>query len=80
MTGKGHVMTGKGYVVTGKGHVVIGEFCRGGLERGREHRYFCNTTWGHLLVCLKDYCVRGVKIPISPDFHRVGFQNYFPLA
>ena len=32
-------------------------------ERGGDHCHFCNTTWGHLLVCLKDYAERGVKNP-----------------
>jgi hypothetical protein len=39
------------------------KFCHGGWERGGDHRHFCNTTWGHLLVCLKDYAERGVKNP-----------------
>ena len=39
------------------------KFCHGGWERGGDHCYFCNTTWGHLLVCLKEYCERGVKNP-----------------
>jgi uncharacterized protein YndB with AHSA1/START domain len=39
------------------------KFCHGGWERGGDHYYFCNTTWGHLLVCLKDYCEHGVKNP-----------------
>ena len=25
--------------------------------------YYCNTTWGHLLVNLKDYAERDVKHP-----------------
>jgi len=35
----------------------------GGWERGGDHCHFCNTTWGHLLVGLKDYAERGVKNP-----------------
>ena len=42
---------------------VLLKFCHGGWERGGDHCYFCNTTWGHLLVCLKDYAERGVKNP-----------------
>jgi len=26
-------------------------------------RIYCNTTWGHLLVILKEYAERGVKNP-----------------
>jgi len=39
------------------------KFRHGGWERGGDHRHFCNTTWGHLLVSLKDYAGRGVKNP-----------------
>ena len=42
---------------------VLLKFSHGGWERGGDHCYFCNTTWGHLLVCLKDYAERGVKNP-----------------
>ena len=42
---------------------VLLKFCHGGWERGGDHCYHCNTTWGHLLVCLKDYAERGVKNP-----------------
>jgi uncharacterized protein YndB with AHSA1/START domain len=42
---------------------VLLKFCHGGWERGGDHCYFCNTTWGHLLVSLKDYAERGVKNP-----------------
>ena len=42
---------------------VLLKFCHGGWERGGDHCYHCNTTWGHLLVCLKDYCERGVQNP-----------------
>jgi GNAT superfamily N-acetyltransferase len=38
---------------------VLLKFCHGGWERGGDHCYHCNTTWGHLLVCLKDYAERG---------------------
>ena len=46
----------------GNGEVLL-KFCHGGWERGGDHCYFCNTTWGHLLVSLKDYAERGVKNP-----------------
>ena len=39
------------------------KFTHGGWERGGDHCYFCNTTWGHLLVCLKDHCEHGVMNP-----------------
>jgi uncharacterized protein YndB with AHSA1/START domain len=42
---------------------VLLKFCHGGWERGGDHCHFCNTTWGHLLVCLKDYAERGMKNP-----------------
>jgi hypothetical protein len=42
---------------------VLLKLCHGGWERGGDHCYFCNTTWGHLLVNLKAYCERGVKNP-----------------
>jgi len=42
---------------------VLLKFSHGGWERGGDHCYYCNTTWGHLLVNLKDYVERGVKNP-----------------
>jgi uncharacterized protein YndB with AHSA1/START domain len=39
------------------------KFCHGGWESGGDHCYYCNTTWGHLLVTLKNYCERGVRNP-----------------
>ena len=42
---------------------VLLKFCHGGWERGGDHCYFCNTTWGHLLVNLKLYAERDVKNP-----------------
>lgn len=45
------------------GGEVLLKFCHGGWERGGDHCYYCNTTWGHLLVCLKDYAEKGVKNP-----------------
>jgi hypothetical protein len=47
---------------TGPDEVLL-KFCHGGWERGGDHRYYCNTTWGHLLVNLKNYAERGVKNP-----------------
>jgi len=35
----------------------------GGGKSGGDHCYYCNTTWGHLLVNLKNYAERGVKNP-----------------
>ena len=42
---------------------VLVKFCHGGWKSGGDHCYYCNTTWGHLLVALKDYCEHGVKNP-----------------
>ena len=42
---------------------MLVKFRHGGWKSGGDHCYYCNTTWGHLLVCLKDYCERGVKNP-----------------
>jgi len=42
---------------------VLVKFRHGGWKSGGDHCYYCNTTWGHLLVCLKEYCERGVKNP-----------------
>lgn len=42
---------------------VLLKFRHGGWKTGGDHCYYCNTTWGHLLVCLKAYCERGVKNP-----------------
>jgi uncharacterized protein YndB with AHSA1/START domain len=39
------------------------KFCHGGWKSGGDHCYHCNTTWGHLLVCLKDYAERGIVNP-----------------
>ena len=44
------------------GEVVL-KFCHGGWKSGGDHCYYCNTTWGHLLVCLKQYVEKGVKNP-----------------
>jgi uncharacterized protein YndB with AHSA1/START domain len=44
------------------GEVVV-KFCHGGWKSGGDHCYFCNTTWGHLLVCMKQYAQSGVKNP-----------------
>lgn len=42
---------------------VLLKFCHGGWVSGGDHCYFCNTTWGHLLVSLKQYAEKGVKNP-----------------
>lgn len=42
---------------------VLVKFCHGGWKSGGDHCYFCNTTWGHLLVNLKTYAERDVKNP-----------------
>lgn len=42
---------------------VLVKFCHGGWERGGDHCYYCNTTWGHLLVSLKNHAERGVQNP-----------------
>ena len=42
---------------------VLLKFCHGGWKSGGDHCYHCNTTWGHLLVCLKQYTERDVKNP-----------------
>ena len=42
---------------------VLLKFCHAGWERGGDHCYYCNTTWGHLLVCLKQYAEHGMKNP-----------------
>jgi len=39
------------------------KFCHGGWTSGGDHCYYCNTTWGHLLVCLKEYAEKGQKNP-----------------
>jgi len=45
------------------GGEVLLKFSHTGWEAGCEHCYFCNTTWGHLLVCLKQYAEKGIKNP-----------------
>jgi uncharacterized protein YndB with AHSA1/START domain len=57
------VGTTQEFILEPDGDEVLLKFCHGGWERGSDHCYFCNTTWGHLLVCLKDYAERGVKNP-----------------
>src|SRR2546425_372480 len=49
---------------------VLLKFCHGGWKPGGDHCYYCNTTWGHLLVNLKNYVERGVKILTSPESRR----------
>ena len=57
------VGTTQEFILEPDGEEVLLKFRHGGWERGGDHCYFCNTTWGHLLVCLKDYAERGVKNP-----------------
>jgi len=45
------------------GGEVLLKFCHAGWKSGGDHCYYCNTTWGHLLVCLKQYAERGVRNP-----------------
>src|SRR5271170_8345307 len=52
------VGTTQEFILEPDGEEVLLKFCHGG-----DHCYFCNTTWGHLLVCLKDCAERGVKNP-----------------
>ena len=40
---------------------VLLKFRHGRWKSGGDHCYYCNTTWGHLLVNLKVYAERGVK-------------------
>jgi len=40
---------------------VLLKFFHGGWKSGEDHCYYCNTTWGHLLVCLKQYAERRVE-------------------
>ena len=42
---------------------VLLKFRHGGWKSGGDHCYYCNTTWGHLFVTLKQYVERGVKNP-----------------
>ena len=42
---------------------VLLKFCHAGWRPDSESCYLCNTTWGHLLVNLKDYAERGVSNP-----------------
>ena len=42
---------------------ILLKFCHSDWKSGGDHCYYCNTTWGHLLVTLKDYSERGVKNP-----------------
>jgi uncharacterized protein YndB with AHSA1/START domain len=39
------------------------KFSHAGWDRGGDHCYYSNTTWGHLLVLLRDYAERDVKNP-----------------
>ena len=42
---------------------MVLRFCHAGWRKGSGSCYFCNTTWGHLLVLLKTYAERGVRRP-----------------
>ena len=42
---------------------VLLKFCHGGWKSGGDHCYFCNTTWGHLLVALKEFVETDKKNP-----------------
>ena len=42
---------------------VLLRFRHAGWKSGSEHCYLCNTTWGHLLVMLKNFAEQGVKKP-----------------
>jgi uncharacterized protein YndB with AHSA1/START domain len=57
------VGTTQEFILESDGPEALLKFCHGDWERGGDHCYFCNTTWGHLLVCLKDYAERGVRNP-----------------
>jgi uncharacterized protein YndB with AHSA1/START domain len=45
-----------------EGEVLV-KFCHSGWKSGGDHCYYCNTTWGHLLVMLKQYVEKGVRQP-----------------
>lgn len=40
---------------------VLLKFCHGGWKPGSDYCYLCNTTWGHLLVTLKNLVEKGEK-------------------
>lgn len=42
---------------------VLLKFCHAGWKSGGDHCYYCNTTWGHLMVNLKNYAEHGVQNP-----------------
>jgi len=42
---------------------VLLKFRHDGWKSGGDHCYYCNTTWGHVLVNLKNYADRSVKNP-----------------
>ena len=54
---------------------VLLKFCHGGWERGGDHCHFCNTTWGQLLVCLKDLPSAGCRIFFSLDFENFNIRQ-----
>jgi uncharacterized protein YndB with AHSA1/START domain len=57
------VGTTQEFILEPDGDEVLLKFCHGGWKRGGDHCYHCNTTWGHLLVCLKDFAGRNVQDP-----------------
>ena len=42
---------------------VLLKFRHTGWKSGEGYCYLCNTTWGHLMVTLKNYVERGEKKP-----------------
>ena len=42
---------------------VLLKFCHGGWKPGSDYCHFCNTTWGHLLVALKNFVEKGRENP-----------------
>jgi hypothetical protein len=42
---------------------VLVKFRHSGWKSGGDHCYYCNTTWGHLLVTLKKYAETGFSDP-----------------
>jgi len=57
------VGTTQEFVLEPQNDAVLLKFCHGGWKSGGDHCYYCNTTWGHLFVCLKNYTERGVRNP-----------------
>jgi hypothetical protein len=55
--------TAQEFILQPDGDEVLLKFYDRGWERGGGHCYFCNVTWGRMLVCRKDYAKHGVKNP-----------------